>query len=237
MGAGPAAAVLGRGRGDAPRIPDPRPRFRGDGGARQGRRHPASYRRDGDRRGKGARSQDHARPVSVSLITGLDHVVVLVNDLDAGVGAYQALFARAPAWRSTADGAETALFTLENMTLELMSPAGEGAASDRVRAVLKEQGEGLASICFSTSNITRMLRRLDRMALKPEPVSEGGSRDTRSGAELRWQRTRTSTEATRGVRLFFLEMAGMRPRSAATADAPVIGLDHIGIATGDPERS
>jgi catechol 2,3-dioxygenase-like lactoylglutathione lyase family enzyme len=173
----------------------------------------------------------------VNLITGLDHVVVLVNDLDAGVGAYQALFARAPAWRSIADGAETALFTLDNMTLELMSPTSEGQAADRIRAVLKERGEGLASICFATSDIAQMHRRLDRMALKPEPVSEGGSRDAASGAELGWQRTRASTEATRGVRLFFLEMAAQRPRSAATADAPIIGLDHIVIATGDPERS
>ena len=172
----------------------------------------------------------------MSLVTGLDHVVVLVNDLEAGVGAYQALFACAPAWRSTGDGAETALFTLDNMTLELMSPT-EGAAADRIRAVLKERGEGLASICFATSDITRMHRRLDRMALKPEPVSEGGSRDTASGAELTWRRTRASTEATRGVRLFFLEMAGTRPRSAAIADAPVTALDHIVIATGDPERS
>src|SRR3954464_3132539 len=105
MGAGPATAVLGRRRGDAARIPYPRPRFRGDGGAREGRRHPASHRRDGDRGRKGARGKDDARAVSVSLITGLDHVVVLVNDLDAGVAAYQALFARAPAWRSTGDGA------------------------------------------------------------------------------------------------------------------------------------
>lgn len=173
----------------------------------------------------------------MSLVTGLDHVVVLVNDLDAGVTAYQALLARTPAWRSTGDGAETALFTLENMTLELMSPAGEGAAADRIRAVLAEQGEGLASICFATSDITRMHRRLDRMALKPEPVSEGGSRDTTSGAGLTWRRTRASTEAARGVRLFFLEMPGMRPRSAVIADAPITALDHIVIATGDPERS
>jgi catechol 2,3-dioxygenase-like lactoylglutathione lyase family enzyme len=173
----------------------------------------------------------------VSLVTSLDHVVVLVNDLDTGVAAYQALFGRALAWRSSDDGAETALFTLDNMTLELMSPKGEGVAADRIRAALAEQGEGLASICFATSDIARMHRRLDRMALKPEPVSDGGSRDTATGTGLTWRRTRASTEAARGVRLFFLEMAAHRPRSAVTADAPIIGLDHIVIATGDPERS
>ncbi|MEA2883064.1 MAG: hypothetical protein QOH32_2320 [Bradyrhizobium sp.] len=173
----------------------------------------------------------------MSFISGLDHVVILVNDSDAGVAAYQALLARAPAWRSTSDGSETVLFTLDNMTLELVSPVGKGAAADRVRAVLAEQGEGLASICFATGDITRMHRRLDRVALKPEPVSDGESRDTTTGAMLSWKRTRASTEAARGVRLFFLEMAMERPCSVATADAPIIALDHIVIATGDPERS
>jgi catechol 2,3-dioxygenase-like lactoylglutathione lyase family enzyme len=173
----------------------------------------------------------------VSVITGLDHVVVPVHDLDAGVAAYQGLFARAPAWRSASEGAETVLFTLDNMTLELVSPKGNGAAGDRIRAALDANGEGLASLCFATGDIARMHRRLDRLALKPEPVSQGESRNTVSGAVLTWQRTRASTEATRGVRLFFLEMATERPRSAVTAEAPVTALDHIVIATGDPERS
>jgi catechol 2,3-dioxygenase-like lactoylglutathione lyase family enzyme len=173
----------------------------------------------------------------VSIITGLDHVVVLVHDLDAGVAAYQGLFARAPAWRSSSEGAETVLFTLDNMTLELVSPKGDGPAGDRIRAALDAKGEGLASVCFATGDIARMHRRLDRMALKPEPVSQGESRDTVSGSVLTWQRTRAATEATRGVRLFFLEMAAERPRSAVTGEAPIVALDHVVIATGDPERS
>ena len=41
------------------------------------------------------------------VITGLDHVVVLVGDIEAGAAAYQTLFAQAPAW-STAATAPTA---------------------------------------------------------------------------------------------------------------------------------
>jgi catechol 2,3-dioxygenase-like lactoylglutathione lyase family enzyme len=170
------------------------------------------------------------------MITGLDHVVVLVSELEAAVAGYQTLFARAPAWRSAGDGTETALFTLNNMTLELMSPRGDGATADRIRAVIAEQGEGLASVCFRTNDIAKMHRRLERLALKPEPVSGGESRDASSGAMLSWKRTR-ATEATRGVRLFFLEMATQRPHSVATAEAPVIAMDHIVVSTGDPERA
>src|SRR6266481_4774963 len=130
----------------------------------------------------GARCQQHARAFSV--ITGLDHVVVLVGDIAAAEAAYQTLFARTPAWKNTGDGADRVLFTLDNMTLELMSPNGDGVTADRIRTVIAEQGEGLASICFRASDITKMHRRLDRLTLKPEPVVQVESRDTISGATL-----------------------------------------------------
>jgi catechol 2,3-dioxygenase-like lactoylglutathione lyase family enzyme len=171
------------------------------------------------------------------VISGLDHVVILVNDIEAGAAAYQLLLARAPGWRSTGDGAETVLFTLDNMSLELMAPAGDGAAAGRIRAVLAEQGEGLASICFRTSDIARMHRRLGRLVLKPEPIAEVESCDTATGATLSWKRTRAATEATRGVRMFFLERANERPLSVATAEAPITALDHVVVSTGDPERA
>ena len=171
------------------------------------------------------------------MITGLDHVVILVNDISAGESAYQTLFARAPAWRNTGDGADRVLFTLDNMTLELMSPNGDGAIADRIRTVLAQQGEGLASLCFRASDIVKMHRRLDRLTLKPEPVAEVESRDAISGATLSWKRTRAATDATRGVRLFFLELAKERPLSVRTAPASIAALDHVVISTADPERA
>ena len=92
---------------------------------------------------------------------------------------------------------------------------------------IAEQGEGLASICFRTDDIAKMHRRLDRLALKPEPVAEAESRDATTGATLSWKRTRAATELTRGVRLFFLELAKERPRSVPTAAAPITAMDHV----------
>jgi catechol 2,3-dioxygenase-like lactoylglutathione lyase family enzyme len=171
------------------------------------------------------------------MISGLDHIVVLVGDIKAGATAYQTLLARAPAWQSSGDGVERMLFTLDNMTLELMSPSGDSATANRIRTVLAEQGGGLASICFRTPDIARMHRRLDRLALKPEPIADADSRDTATGATLSWRRTRVATEATRGVRLFFLELANERPRSAEIADAPMTAMDHVVVSTADPERA
>jgi catechol 2,3-dioxygenase-like lactoylglutathione lyase family enzyme len=171
------------------------------------------------------------------VITGLDHVVLLIGDIAAGSAAYQTLFARLPAWRNTGDGAERVLFTLDNMTLELMSPSGDGATADRIRAVIAKQGEGLASICFRTNDIAKMHRRLDRLTLRPEPVAEVESRDEASGATLSWKRTRAATDATRGVRLFFLELAKERPLSVRTTAASIAALDHVVVSTAEPERA
>lgn len=171
------------------------------------------------------------------MITGLDHAVVLVNDIEAAAAAYQTLFARTPSWRNTGDGAARALFTLDNATLELMAPDGEGDAANRIRALLAEQGEGLASLCFRTDDIARLHRRLDRLALKPEPVAEVESRDDVSGATLSWKRTRTATEATRGVRMFFLELAKPRPLSVRTVPASITAMDHVVVSTADPDHA
>ncbi|WP_407176000.1 VOC family protein [Bradyrhizobium sp. STM 3562] len=171
------------------------------------------------------------------MITGLDHIVVLLEDVKAGTAAYEVLFGRAPSWQNSGDGADRVLFTLDNMSLELMAPHGSSAEADRIRSVIKGSGEGLASICFRTPDIAKMHRRLDRVALRPEPIAELENRDSVSGATLRWRRTRAATDLTRGVRMFFLELAGERPRSVATVPTPVLGLDHVVIATEESERA
>ena len=171
------------------------------------------------------------------MITGLDHIVVLTSDIEAGASAYARLLGCAPSFRYRADGAARALFTLDNTTLELMAPDGDGEAGKRIGAVLAEQGEGLASLCFRTGDIGKMHRRLERLTLRPEPIGEVEARDDANGARLSWKRTRAATDAAHGVRLFFLELAHERPRSVATAEAPIIAMDHVVIATPDPERA
>lgn len=170
------------------------------------------------------------------MITGLDHAVVLVRDIEAGVAGYQTLLGRVPAWRAQSNGAATAIFVLDNTSLELMAPAGEGEAADRVRAALDKQGEGLASLAFGVDDIAKAHHRLTRLGLAPEEISDGASTDT-AGHTLTWKRTRASAESTHGIRLFFLQRAERLARSEVTAAASVVALDHLVIATPDPERT
>jgi catechol 2,3-dioxygenase-like lactoylglutathione lyase family enzyme len=174
------------------------------------------------------------------MIKGLDHVVVAVRDLDAAVGAYQTLLGRSASWRAEAHGggAEIASFGLANVGLELMAPSGDGPMAERLRAVLAAQGEGLASIAFAVGDINSAHRRLARLGLEPEPVADAESVDQSSGARRRWRRTRASTTATHGIRIFFMEQEAPPPSPLlGPKPAAISELDHIVVRTPDPDRA
>jgi catechol 2,3-dioxygenase-like lactoylglutathione lyase family enzyme len=173
-------------------------------------------------------------------ITGLDHVVIAVREIGAGVAAYEALLGRAPSWRAEAHGggAAIAAFGLANVALEIMAPSGEGPMAERLRAVLEAHGEGIASMAFAVRDIEPAHRRLARVALDPEPIVEGESLDRLTGARRRWRRTRASTAATHGVRIFLMEQPAPPPSAWLVAgSAAVSGLDHLVIRTPDPDRA
>ncbi|HJV56929.1 MAG TPA: VOC family protein [Methylomirabilota bacterium] len=174
------------------------------------------------------------------IVHALDHVVVAVRDLDAAVAAYRTLLGRAPAWRAEAHGggATVVTFALANVAVELIAPSGSGATAERLAAVLDAQGEGLASLAFATTDIERAHRRLARLGLEPEPITDGASTDAETGARRPWRRTRAAAAATHGVRLFFLQQAPLPASRPLVAEpAAVSGLDHVVIRTPDPERA
>jgi catechol 2,3-dioxygenase-like lactoylglutathione lyase family enzyme len=124
------------------------------------------------------------------------------------------------------------------MAVELMAPSGSGATAERLAAVLDAQGDGLASLAFATVDIERAHRRLARLGLGPEPITDGASTDAETGARRPWRRTRAAAAATHGVRLFFLQQAPLpASRLLVPEPAAVSGLDHVVIRTPDPERA
>ena len=173
------------------------------------------------------------------MIEGLDHVVIAVRDLGAGIGAYETLLGRSPSWRAEAEGggAEVAVFGLANVAVELMAPSGDGPMAGRLRTVLDAEGEGLASIAFAVDDVERAHRRLERLGLDPEPIAAAESVDRVSGARRRWRRTRASTRATHGVRIFLMRRDASPPAPLAAGPGAVTGLDHVVIRTPDPERA
>lgn len=156
------------------------------------------------------------------MITGFDHVVIAVNELAAGVRAYEALLGRKAALGEARDGVATALMATANIAVELMAPVGDGEGAARLRAAMAD-GEGLKSLVFAVADIDRAHRRCERVGLAPEPIAERDS--SRS--------FRANTERTHGVRLFFME----RREPLQGEGAGVLGLDHTVIRTPDPEHA
>ncbi|MEZ6023848.1 MAG: VOC family protein [Hyphomonadaceae bacterium] len=159
------------------------------------------------------------------MITGFDHVVIAVRDLEAGVAAYETLLGRAVSARSESDGAATALIATGNVAVELMALRGDGEAARRLRAALKD-GEGLKSLVFATDDIEAMHRRAERTALAPEPIAD---RDA-------WRSFRIDKDCAGGARLFFLQRDAALAPAQPHADG-VSALDHIVVRTPDPQRA
>jgi catechol 2,3-dioxygenase-like lactoylglutathione lyase family enzyme len=165
--------------------------------------------------------------VSAALLSGLDHVVIVVNEAAPAASAYQSLLGREAASQRDADGVATALIVTDNIAVELMSPLGAGERAQRVRAALEQGGEGLKSLVFAASDIDRAHRRAERVGLDPGPID--------SRAE-EWRSFRVSADRTNGVRLFVMQRAPPLPTATMSEDG-ALGLDHIVIRTGEPERA
>lgn len=166
------------------------------------------------------------------MISRLDHVVVAVRDLDAGIAAYETLLGRTASSAEVRDGVGHALIVLDNIAVELVAPAGDGEGARRLAAALVD-GEGLKSIVFAVDDIERAHRHAARVGLDPGPISSGPSA---SGGGAQWRSFRASTERTHGTRIFCLQ------RSAPLAVSPspgggASGLDHVVVRSPEAERA
>lgn len=171
------------------------------------------------------------------MITALDHVVIATRDLSEAIANYEALLGCGVSWRASHDGAETAFFTLDNISIELMTPGGAGEGADRLRAALEHGGEGIKSLVFRVDDIATMHRRAQRVGLEPEEVGFRDSVDQRSGETRAWKHFRVATEKTHGVRVFFLERDRNLPASPHVGEGRAFGIDHVVVGTPDAERA
>lgn len=179
------------------------------------------------------------------MIERLDHLGVLVRDLEAATRHYAALLGRTPSWRGehAGQGSANAIFRLGNAYVELLSPRGEGPFGDRLRARLEDRGEGLLLLAFGTDALDRTHVELVSRGLHPsEPVRQL-AQDLDSGA---WRHFRLSVlpeSDSAGILTLVVEHEDdvdvLMPRSApaAAGGACVEALDHVVVMTPDPERA
>lgn len=173
------------------------------------------------------------------MITALDHVALVVHDLDAAADGYSRMFGRRSNWRGTAHGATQVWFQLGNMALDVIAPTGEGPMGDAIRARLAAGGEGIYGVGFTVSDLAAATKRLERVGVKSQTrVEETTNPET--GVTRRWDIGGLNPKATHGAGLFLIEQAPEPwPVAPVTVDegSSVSGLDHVVVRTPDPERA
>lgn len=172
------------------------------------------------------------------MINGVDHIVILAPEIDMGVAVYSALLGRAPDWRAVSDtGVATALFQLGNTALELVAPSGHGSSAEHLRARITEEGPGLKSLAFRSTDISGDHRAMSRLALAPTAIDDAFSEDMNREARRTWRSFRTPQEHTASIRWFFVEPLEGALEPAEVPLGHVHALDHLVINTPNPDRA
>ena len=115
----------------------------------------------------------------MSEIKKIDHIGIVVSNLEEGIEMYTHLLKREPVHTEclAASEVELAFFDVEGVQIELLAPTGPDSA---VMPFLKETGGGIHHTCYEVSGIEELLEELKGRGFKlmdehPKP----GSRNTR----------------------------------------------------------
>jgi len=173
------------------------------------------------------------------MITSLDHFVLICPDIDAGIAAYETLLGAGPIWRAEdrAGGSATALFKVDNTTLELLAPNGDGPVGARLSEMLGETGPRITSLAYEVPEIGAANHAFGRRGLAPSDVTDGASTDLTTEQVRTWKRFRCDDTACAGVKTFILQHTGGGLPASEVIAGGVTSLDHLVINTPNPDRA
>jgi catechol 2,3-dioxygenase-like lactoylglutathione lyase family enzyme len=177
------------------------------------------------------------------VLTRLDHVVILVGDLDRAVRGYEELGFTVTAGGEHADGlTRNALVPFaDGSYLELVAFVDPDDPRDNVwgwRAFLPFGG-GLIDYCAASDDLEADVRRLEEGGLGVEGPTDGGRR-LPDGTEIRWRVARIRQDG----RLLPFLIEDLTPRPARVPGGPAaahangaIGISRLELAAGDTEMA
>jgi catechol 2,3-dioxygenase-like lactoylglutathione lyase family enzyme len=171
-----------------------------------------------------------------AMITGLDHAVLLVRDLDQATADYSALFGRDPDWRGAFNGARHVWFAQSNMALDIIAADGAGEAADGIRAQIDKFDEGLWALGFAVPQLDVAQRTLERRGVAMFPPAVTVSRSA-SGEIREWRTAMARRNSTHGIAQMLVENAGEAPTAHRRDSASITGLDHVVVRTPNPDRA
>ncbi len=178
------------------------------------------------------------------MLNALDHIVVVVNDLEQANADYTRLLGRPASWRGRhpALGTANALFALDNTYLELIAPEAEGGLAEVLRQRLDSHGEGPLALAFGTEDATKCAAAFNERGLSAEGPAAGEGRDSETQSVRRWHNVHIAPANTRGVPIFAIEhdpdSPGLELTLPATNDGSCIhAVDHVVVRSGDPDAA
>jgi catechol 2,3-dioxygenase-like lactoylglutathione lyase family enzyme len=134
------------------------------------------------------------------MLKSIDHLILVVDDLPLSKIFYSDLFGFPPIWEGVHKGLGTrnAIFSFENMYLELLTKDGEGVGATFVDNHIKLNGEGLAGIALEVININKA--SLDFVEKGIEVGEYINGEGLSNSKEVRtWKSLYLSKELTRGI--------------------------------------
>jgi catechol 2,3-dioxygenase-like lactoylglutathione lyase family enzyme len=175
------------------------------------------------------------------MITGIDHVAILVRDFESTVKSYETIFGRKPNWLGLTPGGRHAWFQLDGMALDIIGSDGSGPEADAARADIAKFGDAIWGLGFSVPDLDAAIKLFERRGLNFLPRHTTRTKNA-DGIERNWEVAVMKRKSANGVALFLVENrpGALRwPTASATVepDAAVSALDHIVINTADPERA
>jgi catechol 2,3-dioxygenase-like lactoylglutathione lyase family enzyme len=175
------------------------------------------------------------------VITGIDHVAIMVRDFDATVASLETIFGRRANWRGFMRGGKHAWFQFANMALDVIGADGEGPDADSARAEIAQFGDAIWGLGFSVPDLAEAMKLYERRGLV---FAERHTTRTKNaeGTERSWELATLKRKSANGVALFLVENKPGAPRwpvsDATVVESAAVGdLDHIVIQTTDAERA
>lgn len=133
-------------------------------------------------------------------ITGIDHVLVGVRDLEAAAETWRRLgFAVSPMGRHIGWGTANRCLMLEHDYVELLGVVDPAQFTAGLETALDVRGDGMVGLALATDDPDATGEAWRRAGLSPE-VKELGRRV--EDVELRFHNVMLGPEATRGLRMF-----------------------------------
>jgi catechol 2,3-dioxygenase-like lactoylglutathione lyase family enzyme len=176
------------------------------------------------------------------MLSGFDHVTIVVHDVELAVSRYTSLLGSAPTWRGEHPdlGTRAALFGLSNSLIELVGPIPGVPEAEGMRQLLASRGEGLYALAFATDDAAQCSKVLRERGVRAAPPESGEARGS-DGAIRSYRTVELSARGTRGVNVLAVERSDVSASalrgSAPAAAAAVHALDHVVVRTSQPEAA